>query len=65
MRNIILKYTQPGDLVLDAFMGGGTTLIEAWLLNRRSVGIDVSKLAYQTTSARWSKCRYYPNRTAV
>ena len=52
VRNIILKYTEPGDLVLDAFMGGGTTLIEAWLLNRHSVGIDVSKLAYQTTSAR-------------
>lgn len=52
VRNIILKYTKPGDLVLDAFMGGGTTLIEAWLLNRHSVGIDVSKLAYQTASAR-------------
>ena len=30
----------------------GTTLIEAWLLNRHSIGIDVSKLAYQTASAR-------------
>ena len=37
--------------MLDAFMGGGTTLIEAWLLNRPSIGIDISKLAYQTTSA--------------
>ncbi len=52
VRNIILKYTKPGELVLDAFMGGGTTLIEAWLLNRHSVGIDVSKLAHQTASAR-------------
>ena len=52
VRNIILKYTEPGDMVLDAFMGGGTTLIEAWLLDRCSVGIDVSKLAYQTVSAR-------------
>ena len=45
-RNLILKYTNPGDLVLDPFMGGGTTLIEAWLLGRPSVGIDVSKLAH-------------------
>ena len=52
VRNIILKYTKLGDLVLDAFMGGGTTLIEAWLLKRHSVGIDVSKLAYQTALAR-------------
>ena len=55
VRNIILKYTKPGDLVLDAFMGGGTTLIEAWLLNRHSVGIDLSKLAYQTASARLNR----------
>ena len=35
--------------VLDPFMGGGTTLIEAWLLNRYSIGVDISKLAYSTT----------------
>ena len=52
VRNLILKYTNPGDLVLDPFMGGGTTLIEAWLLGRPSIGIDVSKLAHQTASAR-------------
>ena len=52
VRNVISKYTEPGDLILDAFMGGGTTLIEAWLLKRRSIGFDVSKLAYQTASAR-------------
>ena len=33
-------------------MGGGTTLLEAWLLGRRSVGIDLSKLAVQTTRGR-------------
>ena len=52
VRNIILRYTNPGDLVLDAFMGGGTTLIEAWLLDRHSTGIDISKLAHQTAAAR-------------
>ena len=52
VRNIILRYTQQGDLVLDTFMGGGTTLFEAWLLNRYSVGIDISKLAYQTATHR-------------
>jgi DNA modification methylase len=47
-RNLISKYTKKGDLVIDAFAGGGTTLIEAWLMNRRSVGLDISKLAIQT-----------------
>lgn len=51
-RNLILKYSAPGDLVLDPFAGGGTTLIEAWLLNRRSVGLDVSTMAYETTSQK-------------
>lgn len=51
-RNLILKYTEENDLVVDAFTGGGTTLIEAWLTNRRSVGIDISKLAIQTVTAK-------------
>ena len=52
VRNLILKYTGPGDIVLDPFMGGGTTLIEAWLLGRPSVGFDLSLLAHYTTEHR-------------
>lgn len=44
-RNIILRYSQPGDLVLDQFAGGGTTLVEAKLLNRNIIGIDTSDAA--------------------
>lgn len=39
-RNIILRYSQEGDLVLDQFAGGGTTLVEAKLLNRNIIGVD-------------------------
>ncbi len=52
VRNLIERYTQPGDLVVDGFAGGGTTLIEAWLLNRPSIGIDVSNLAMQFMRAK-------------
>ena len=52
VRNLIERYSREGDLILDPFMGGGTTLLEAWLLQRRSVGLDVSKLALQTTKGR-------------
>ena len=41
-RNLILRYTKVGDWVLDQFMGSGTTLIEAKLLNRNAVGVDVN-----------------------
>ena len=44
-RNLILRYSQEGDLVLDQFAGGGTTLVEAKLLNRNVVGVDVNDAA--------------------
>ena len=62
VRNLILKYTEPGALVLDPFMGGGTTLIEAWLLGRPSIGIDVSRLAHQTASARLNQMQLLSER---
>lgn len=44
-RNLILKYTQPNDVVLDVFVGSGTTLIESKLLNRHAIGIDINPTA--------------------
>jgi hypothetical protein len=41
-RNLILRYSNPGDWVLDQFMGSGTTLVEAKLLNRNAVGVDIN-----------------------
>lgn len=41
-RNIILRYSAEGELVLDQFAGGGTTLVEAKLLNRNIIGVDVN-----------------------
>ena len=37
-----MRYSKPGDWVLDQFMGSGTTLVEAKLLNRNAVGIDIN-----------------------
>lgn len=44
-RNIILRYSKEGDLILDQFAGGGTTLVEAKLLNRDIIGVDVNDVA--------------------
>lgn len=44
-RNIILRYSDENDLVLDQFVGGGTTLVEAKLLNRNIIGVDVNDVA--------------------
>lgn len=44
-RNILLRYSQENDKVLDQFAGGGTTLVEAKLLNRNIIGLDVNDVA--------------------
>lgn len=41
-RNIILRYSKEGDVILDQFVGGGTTLVEAKLLNRNIIGLDIN-----------------------
>jgi DNA modification methylase len=44
-RFFIEQLTQPGDTVLDPFMGRGTTLVEAVLMNRYAVGCDINPLS--------------------
>ena len=38
----MLRYSNPGDWVLDQFLGSGTTLVEAKLLNRNAIGVDIN-----------------------
>jgi hypothetical protein len=45
VRAAIQAFTAPGDMVLDPFVGGGTTLVEALALGRHSIGVDISTLA--------------------
>jgi hypothetical protein len=49
---IIRMATDPGDLVLDCFIGSGTTAAVAQKLGRRWIGCDINKGAIQTTSKR-------------
>lgn len=51
-KNFIKKYSKVGDKVLDPFCGSGTTLLEAQLLKRRSVGVDLSFLATKISKAK-------------
>lgn len=51
-RYFIEQYTQPGDLVVDPFSGRGTTALEAALLGRESIGVDLNPLAALLTSAK-------------
>ena len=52
LNRIIRASSNPGDLVLDAFAGSGTTLAVADKLNRRWIGIDCGKLSIYTIQKR-------------
>jgi len=41
-RNVILRYSAEGDTVLDQFVGGGTTAVEARLTHRNFIGFDIN-----------------------
>jgi hypothetical protein len=48
----IKAFTNPGDLVLDPHVGGGTTLVEAIAAGREAVGVDISTLAEFVTGIK-------------
>lgn len=54
-RNIILRYSQEGDTVLDQFVGGGTTAVEARLTRRHFIGYDINPNA---VSLSQNKCNF-------
>ncbi|MDR0546332.1 MAG: hypothetical protein LBG77_01885 [Dysgonamonadaceae bacterium] len=55
LKRIIECCTREGDLVLDPFVGGGTTVAVADKLNRKWIGIDQSIMAIRVTEMRLQK----------
>ncbi len=51
-RQMIQRYTKKGDVVLDAFLGSGTTLIESQRLGRHGIGIELLPEVAQSAKAR-------------
>jgi hypothetical protein len=51
-RFFIQRLTDPGDIVYDPFMGRGTTLVEAALLERVPWGCDINPLSVSLTRPR-------------
>jgi DNA modification methylase len=52
IKRIILTCTNPNDLILDCFLGSGTTTAVAQKYGRRWIGADINKGAIQTTAKR-------------
>ena len=60
-RNLIEFYTKEKEFVLDPMVGSGTSLIEAKLLNRHALGIDISPEAVRLSNK--ALAFYYKNST--
>ncbi len=52
---LVLYFTEPGDLILEPFAGGGTTLSSASKLGRRCIGIEIDKKYAEITDRRLDK----------
>lgn len=52
LEKLILASSNPGDIVLDCFMGSGTTQAVALKLGRKFIGADINLGAIQTTTKR-------------
>ena len=51
----LLDVTAPGDLVLDPFLGSGTTLMAAERTGRRCVGVEIEPAYVDLAIRRWQK----------
>ena len=56
-----MRYSQEGDTVLDPFVGGGTTAVEAKLTNRNFIGFDINPAAIERSR---QKCEFAFGTTA-
>lgn len=48
------RYTEPGDLVADPFLGRGTTPLQAYLMGRRAAGSDINPLCVMLARPRFN-----------
>jgi len=54
-REIIRHFSQPGDVIYDPFVGGGTTLVEARSLGRLAIGTDINALGVFISKVKTTK----------
>jgi len=60
MSEIILKFTKPDDVILDPFMGSGTTIEAAIKAGRHSIGIEKNDEYYSIAEKRISQAAQQP-----
>lgn len=62
MEDLIVNSTNEGDIVLDPFMGSGTTCVAAKRINRKYVGIEIEQKYFDIAEQRLNQEDYKLNR---
>jgi modification methylase len=57
-RRLMLLYTKPGDVVLDPFMGSGSTAVAAVMEGRHYVGYEISEQYCRIAEERIAQAKY-------
>ena len=61
VRNLLIRYSNENDYLLDPMIGGGTTAIECKLLNRNLLALDINPNAIELTNTALNfECEYNP-----
>lgn len=55
--NMIRRYTDQGDTVMEMFMGSGTTLFECETLGRNYIGFDINEDIIQFVEGKMADCK--------
>ena len=61
MKKLLLDFTQPGDTILDPFMGSGTTGVACVQTGRNFIGIEIDERYYAIAQRRIKDALQQPN----
>lgn len=53
-KKFIEELTKPNEIVLDPMVGSGTTIVEAFLANRKGIGLDIDPLSLKLSKIKTS-----------
>ncbi len=51
-KRLIIEHSHRGDVVVDSFMGSGTTIVEGLISERSTIGVDINEIAFLVSKVK-------------